>query len=426
MKKYLSVPIKCIILLIAFSLCGMLVLWFSFMLPVNPMKENLKYSKLAVAQNDGTSGELLFGDPSSFAGSFTDEIMIQNAIYKGNHNSLESSMGVYRSDADADNWQPAEALIKYLEGNPFENELSYSRYWHGYLVFLKPLLLLFSIEEIKILNMILLSALWIGIFLIMERKGLRSLIPGFFAASVFMMPPAMILSLSLSICAYISLSAMLVLLLLEKIKEENILVFFFAVGMITSYFDFLTFPLVTLGFPLILFAALREKNEKKVRNLFFSAISSMLWGIGYLSMWMMKWVLGSIILKQSIFADALETIKKRTSSGIDSNRLKFFFEALYRNLYSWKALPYIFLMAVVLIFVIIGIIRLVKKEKSALISHVIPNLFISALPLIWTFIAVNHTFEHRAFTYRIFAISVMAVITASLNPGKSKSKGSCC
>ena len=83
-------------------------------------------------------------------------------------------------------------------------------------------------------------------------------------------------------------------------------------------------------------------------------------------------------------------------------------------------------MAVVLIFVIIGIIRLVKKEKSALISHVIPNLFISALPLIWTFIAVNHTFEHRAFTYRIFAISVMAVITASLNPGKSKSKGSCC
>lgn len=57
------------------------------------------------------------------------------------------------------------------------------------------------------------------------------------------------------------------------------------VGMITSYVDFLTAPLLTLGIPLVYlmllqFREYREESYKK--NLLTMLTASGLWGVGYL------------------------------------------------------------------------------------------------------------------------------------------------
>ena len=49
----------------------------------------------------------------------------------------------------------------------------YARYWHGYLVFLRPLLLLFDISGIRIINIILFLILGIiFLYLVYKKIGL--------------------------------------------------------------------------------------------------------------------------------------------------------------------------------------------------------------------------------------------------------------
>ena len=52
--------------------------------------------------------------------------------------------------------------------------VDYARYWHGYLLFLKPLLLFFSLSDIRMMNAALQLILAAGVLLLAFRKrGLR-------------------------------------------------------------------------------------------------------------------------------------------------------------------------------------------------------------------------------------------------------------
>lgn len=81
--------------------------------------------------------------------------MNQNAIEKiDGRNPYEHAMWAYHMDLNDTAWTP-EVSVKYLSGNGDTSAMilhQNSRYWHGYLVYLKPLLLLFTWEQI----------LWIG------------------------------------------------------------------------------------------------------------------------------------------------------------------------------------------------------------------------------------------------------------------------
>lgn len=403
--KKSHIGIRFLEMLILQAAAGVLLLWLVFILPVSPMKSNLRYSLLAIQEKDGTSGELLFGDPSSFAGSFTDEIMIQNAVYQGKHGALKAAMGIYRQEPDEEFWRPARSLLAYLESDEAVEddflEVSYARYWHGYLVVLKPLLLLFSIEEIKLLNVFVFAGLFLFVILTMEKKGLGARIPGFAISCFFMMPLAMMLSLSLSVCGFLMLGACAWILRYdENTPEQKIFLFFAELGILTAYFDFLTYPVVTLGFPMVLL--LCRRKEKAVRTVCLSAVW---WAAGYGLFWGAKWLLGSVILRMNIFVDALNTVSRRTAAKEVLGRGKLFLFAVYKNLYSWKALPYLLILAAYLIVIIA---KMIRRQREGSLCGIMGYVLAGLIPFGWMFAAVNHSYEHPAFTFRILAISLWA------------------
>lgn len=59
----------------------------------------------------------------------------------------------------------------------------------------------------------------------------------------------------------------------------------------TSFFDFLTFPIVSLGIPLVIVIdeLADRKFVDKIRSVIILSIS---WGMGYAEFWALKWVLG--------------------------------------------------------------------------------------------------------------------------------------
>ena len=148
-------------------------------------------------------------------------------------------------------------LMRYLDGEDVPTE-SYARYWHGYLAALKPLLMVMNLNSIRVLNMYAQLALVLWTAALMVRRGLSRHVLALFAAYASLCPAAVMQSLQYSTAFYVAFGAMAVLLWTDG--RMNDALFFMAVGMLTSFVDFLTYPIATLGLPLAARMVLRQKQ----------------------------------------------------------------------------------------------------------------------------------------------------------------------
>lgn len=89
---------------------------------------------------------------------------------------------------------------------------------------------------------------------------------------------------------------------------QNMCYVFLIIGMATSYVDFLTYPFVSLGIPLVIWLIL-DNEEKVIQKLGKMVWNSGFWCAGYAGMWAGKWILGSILLPEAgSLKAALESI----------------------------------------------------------------------------------------------------------------------
>lgn len=180
--------------------------------------------------------------------------------------------------------------------------------------------------------------------------------------------------------------------------------FFIVIGALTSYLDLLTYPIVTLGVPLTLWLSLNTKSQvlHNVKNLF---LFSLLWVIGYGGMWTGKWIIGSVITRENIIQNALQSIHFRTSSIVYGREVSF------RNVIesvmniSWK---YVSCAWIIIIVLLIYKKITVKKWEF---KHYIEYVVIGLLPFVWYFILKNHSYIHCWFTYREMTITIFALMT---------------
>lgn len=93
-----------------------------------------------IYQREGNYPSWAPGKASAQLDNFTDSIMVRNAIFPGTGNLIEDAMlnpkYSYRGASQTD------SLLKELQGETENREVSrYARYWHGYLLYLKLLLI---------------------------------------------------------------------------------------------------------------------------------------------------------------------------------------------------------------------------------------------------------------------------------------------
>ena len=105
-------------------------------------------------------------------------------------------------------------------------------------------------------------------------------------------------SMQFSSCFYISTFALIGLLWkYEKLEEKNAIpIYFCGIGMLTSYMDFLTYPVVTFGLPMIIVVVLAQEGIlEKLKKIIVCGIS---WCVGYAGMWGGKWLIGDLCDRQ--------------------------------------------------------------------------------------------------------------------------------
>ncbi|MCM1540739.1 MAG: hypothetical protein NC121_05700 [Blautia sp.] len=246
-----------LVLLAGMCLTGYLLLVAAYLIPEEYMQENMIESAKNFEMN---TYPRLMGTRNSQLDNFTDALMLLNASHVEEDESVfEQAVNVKRYGVVDRN--PNESLINiYGEGGQEYEELSYARYWHGYLIFLKPLLALFEYGTIRYILMFVQLGLFVTLIVKLTTVDKRMVIPTFMMW-LFLNPVTIMLSLQFSTVIIITLMAMSAIVFgSEYLKEYRFVwnVFFFLVGGLTSYFDFLTYPLVSLGVPLTLWLFLNS------------------------------------------------------------------------------------------------------------------------------------------------------------------------
>lgn len=265
---------------------------------------------------------------------------------------------------------------------------TYDRYWHGYLVILKPLLIITDTAGICSLNMVIFYGLLIYLLWLIATK-----IKPVYAFLLFMaMIPAHFYLIPLCM-QYIGVFIIALIASVWVMKSDSVDIgkCLFICGCCTSFFDFLTTPLVTLLFPLTLYYL---KNQNKysykewTKKLF---IYCFIWAVGYLLFWASKWVISSFVLNKNVIYEAVERASMRSGeSEYVTNRLVAVAGVFLTYCYKTPIL------AVALVLEILGVLyQIIKKNK-----YVWNLLFIQCIPIAWYFILANHSVNHSYMTYR--------------------------
>lgn len=245
----------------------------------------------------------------------------------------------------------------------------------------------------------------------------------FTVAVLSMMPISMAISLQLCDIYYITLiSTAVVVWKHDKIRNERMYVLFLLIGMVTSYFDFLTYPFVSLGIPLVVFLAYLD-YEKLVKRFFYIILCSAQWCIGYVGMWAGKWILGSILVPESgsLTAATRSILYRGSNMSSDGQTRLTVFNVTLENLYVYLKWPVMILIGTTIIYLLWKGIKNKKSAKDRLLL-VTPYLLICIYPCIWYMIAKNHSYEHSFMAYRELSIATFAGLCMLAEAGRSGGK----
>lgn len=392
MKKILKISLKTSIILFLTIMIGFILIFYSYKIPSSNLKKNV-YKSFKNDSNYLNISNDLGTYKSTWMDVFISGVIIGTTIYDNPEiSTINKSLNNYFIYDHVTYKSIRVSLEDYLETginitNEKYNILPYTRYWHGYVVPMKILLTFFNLFDIMLIEYLFQTFLVVLICLLMYKKNLKQYIVYFLSCYIMMMP-----MYTYKVLAYYSMfnimliGSAFVLLFYNKIKVENFKYIFLLIGSLSSYFDLLTFPMITISYPLIFWLLLSKKNTKQ--KLIDVVIFSIFWIIGYLGMWIGKWILSAIILKKDVFKDIYEHFLIRTIG--DYKGLKPNLLTVINNNFLYLLNPFsLTLIYINLIYIIYRFFKIVitliinqNKKLNFRFSNILPYILVMCMPLV--------------------------------------------
>ena len=314
-----------------------------------------------------------------------------------------------------------ESLIQNRDYyNPIQAAMSinqYPRYWHGYQLLLRPLTVVFQVQELRYLGMLTFHLLFFWSAWLMAKKT-KPLYAMFYVLTV-----ASGYVVFLPVCfqfltTFLVLFVSLIVLLRRYDKNKPLpavkwMLYFFVVGMVENFFDFLTYPILTLGIPLVLLLWLRVRDEQADfrSNFWFMFKASLTWFFGYALTWISKWLLSAAILGVRYFWRTMSVVQYRLEGseeepldriGTIQRNLKAWLNVQDGGVISWSKIA----LLILIVAVVLIIWRKLKDWKA--VGAYLPILFVAAYPYIWYLVMSNHSQIHYWYTYRAQLVALFA------------------
>lgn len=400
---------KAIVLLVASIVVGILLMWIAYMVPAKAIAKNMP-STAETMEAEGITPNF----PSwcfSPLNNWTDSIMLLNASYSPCLTPLKESMYVSRFQCNSS--YPNESLVnQFIYQQSAGWIVTYSRYWHGYLAFLKPLLAITDLSGIRILNGIVQISLIVFTLILLKKVDRTPYILPYVLSIICLRILALFKCLTYSQVFYVfSIGCILVLLLYQKkaalIQYELLFLF---LGILTSFFDLLTYPIVSFFIPVTLYLNLSDKVSFKDYFVLMLKLGTC-WLAGYILMWVGKWIVGSIITGENMIIGGLQQIQEDTGSDVFVSLPNLF----YVTVRDFAMTPFIIPGIVYAGYLIITIIK--NKSASAATSKSFVSLIaeyalIALFPFFYFMVMQRHTaIHHGLFSNKVLVISVYAALS---------------
>lgn len=407
-----------IVNLIAAVFLGIILLYCAYSLPLNAIQANVAASAYTI-QEEGTYPKL-FTWATSRLDNFTDSIMLLEASDNASRPTMDRVMNVYRGEID--DLDAADSLIAhFIDDQPFSTVHDYTRYWHGYHIFLKPLLHITDYNGIRILNAAAQTLCVIFICILLYRDNLSAYIMPFIVSYLMLMPIAMAKSLQFSSCFYIMMFASAVILMRStRGRTPSVSFLFFNTGILTSFFDFLTYPIATFGVPAVFCLLLQtdETLEQKLVSLFKAGV---FWCIGFGGMWISKWIVASYTVGYDLLGDAFQHIGFRLNGTVNFASTSLI-DVLASNLQSFLSTPVTLFAVIALTKNTLQIIKHSALSSEEIARILLPYAFIGLTPIVWFSFAKNHSAIHYWFTNKACIVTLLSFLFASVSISQADNK----
>ncbi|GHT49048.1 hypothetical protein AGMMS49982_01610 [Bacteroidia bacterium] len=418
---------KGVVLFVSLIVVYSCALYLSSIIPSKRIQENIKTS--ALIMEDGFISNPIYFDRAIYGHRLgaagldngTDALMMNNIYNIDNEHPLKSAL-TNKMTGKVVGEGGISDLCATVRGEATAS-FNYSRYWHGYIAVWRPLFVFLDYLDLRKINVFVFNLLVFLLVILTARKF------GGFAASALALSLMYVnwfcipLIFQYIVCFYIAFICSLLILIRNFSKESSYMKILFIAGSLTSFIDFLTAPMVTLGIPLIFIVM---KHTKFINTLSFKQILFFLsklvvcWGLGYALTWGMKPMVAAAF-GIDIFQNFAEGLSNRINGAEDfgiyshiyGNNIGFAgmrFISLAHNVYRLVIELYLGPTICIVVALLTGWFIFRKKSKLSPVFYA--YLLIAMLPYLWYLMAANHSAVHSTFTYRAQMISVFALLLA--------------
>ena len=382
-------------------------------LPAQPVLEHV-YDSAQTIQQEGLYPEY-FGFKLFQMDNYTDTIMLFEAAAMGEQDPLNAMMTA--TAYNVDNFETmAGDLAVYCERTiPLSTgaqkavqlvPFSYARYWHGYLIWLRPLLLLMPYTGVRIVQYIVLFSLLAVVLVQLRRRcGLRAAVwfaVSQLAVSVWFVPHQVqyftCFMIAYAGCAWV----------LAKPRRSDVLCLgLLVLGTATAFCDLLVTPIITLGLPLTCWLLEPQQRLRGgVPQCALAVGGSLCWGTGYALCWAGKWALAGAVTGNNVLADALHQAEVRTTADT-WHGMELTWRNIFGFLYDTLNSHHLFWPALAVLAVLIALFILSIRSKTALV-RALPLALTTCMTPAWFVLLRTHSIQHGWFTWRALGLTVFA------------------
>lgn len=372
---------KLMVILLALILFYTLGLLAVYTFPDSWIQENVQ-SAVSILQEEGNMeggyGTYFWHNGYGITDNLTDK-EIYSGLLKGERSTAEAAM---RTD--------------------------YARYWHGYALALRPLMTVFSIINIRFFNMMVMFGLliaccwqcrqWLGSWIAFAFGA--GLLTSFILIAPFCQQYCPVYLLTLS-CCYM-------LLRFWKSLRSHLPEVFLILGSLVCFFDFLTFPVLAVGYPLLICLLLQNLEDHEQRTWSSLFLLSFLWLAGYALTWLAKALVGWLLTGQNVLEDILFNVAFRLNGEYAAGRKVTAWIAIRENLSTYfMGSNLAFWLLCIAAY---GIHAFMKKASFRQWIQPLPVLAVAIYPFLWYCVLQNHVRVHFWMTYRMMAVSFFALM----------------
>ncbi len=379
-------------------LIGFLLMYTVYLLPTEQIEQHVANSAELFEKEGAYPSFTFLKYCNSDRDNYTDAWMLLEAAYNGDDTTMNLAMSNYRYNIDEKD--PTETIVQhYKYQQDFNKTILYGRYWNGYLVYLKPFLLFLNYSTIRIINSVFQMVLFCTIIFLLVRKQKAYYIAPYILSVLMIMPFAIVLNIQLSTCYTILNIGVIAVLLCEKCLDEKGIFIFLYLGAATSFFDLLSYPLVTFGVPAVFYFCLLKKESIK-QSLVRLVKIGLSWCVGYGGMWISKWIIGSLLSNNNLISDGInQTIYRAGSSAenVDSTETFTALETIFRNIKAFLFTPVTIILGIFVLVMLVLIIKRIRETKASLsecLIIVFPYLVLMISPFVWYVLIRNHSAIH--------------------------------